>query len=110
MTLNEYFKDWVKVIDKKILSETLNILNIEYKNNIVCPNQLDVFKAFQFCPYNKLKVIILGQDPYPQKGIATGVAFGNCSSVIELSPSLQVLKESVINFEVSHNCFFFFIL
>ena len=107
MTLNEYFKDWIKVIDKKILSDTLNTLSIEYKNNIVCPSQNDVFKVFQYCPYNELKIIILGQDPYPQKGIATGIAFGNSANSTDISPSLQVLKESVINFEVSHNCIIF---
>ena len=43
--------------------------------------------------------------PYPQKGVATGILFGNLSNTPEdkLSPSLQVIKESVINFEIPHN-------
>ncbi len=43
--------------------------------------------------------------PYPQKGVATGILFGNNKDVPEnkLSPSLQVIKESAINFEVPHN-------
>ena len=43
--------------------------------------------------------------PYPQKGVATGILFGNRKEVDEesLSPSLQVIKESVINFEIPHN-------
>ena len=43
--------------------------------------------------------------PYPQKGVATGVLFGNSKDTPEdkLSPSLQVVKESAINFEIPHN-------
>lgn len=43
--------------------------------------------------------------PYPQKGVATGILFGNNKEVIEenLSPSLQIIKEAVINFEIPHH-------
>lgn len=43
--------------------------------------------------------------PYPQKGVATGILFGNSADTPEerLSPSLQVVKESVINYEMPHN-------
>ena len=42
--------------------------------------------------------------PYPQKGVATGVLFGNKADVPEdkLSPSLQVVKEAAINYEMPH--------
>lgn len=44
--------------------------------------------------------------PYPQKGVATGILFGNRSDTDEedLSPSLKVVKEAAINFEVPHYC------
>jgi len=43
--------------------------------------------------------------PYPQKDVATGILFGNKANVSEdeLSPSLKVVKEAVINFEIPHN-------
>lgn len=43
--------------------------------------------------------------PYPQKGVATGILFGNKKEVPEedLSPSLKIIKEAVINFEIPHN-------
>ena len=52
---------------------------------------------------------MLFQDPYPQKGIATGLALANNSETLdsELSPSLKVIKEAVINFEIPHNCITF---
>lgn len=39
------------------------------------PNRLDIFRALVLCPLDRVKCIILGQDPYPQPGIATGLAF-----------------------------------
>lgn len=51
------------------------------------------------------KVVFLGQDPYPQKGVATGILFGNSEDTPEdrLSPSLQIVKEAAINYEIPHN-------
>ena len=49
--------------------------------------------------------MFLGQDPYPQKGVATGILFGNSLDTVEenLSPSLQVIKEAAIDYTKSHN-------
>lgn len=43
--------------------------------------------------------------PYPQKGVATGILFGNRENIPEdkLSPSLEIIKECAINFEIPHN-------
>lgn len=99
MTIKEYFKDWLPLIDTKELYKALSKIN---KNNI-CPEYNNIFRAFNLCDYRNCKVICIGQDPYPQKGVATGIAFGNKPDIIELSPSLEVIKESVINFEIPHN-------
>lgn len=109
MTLEEYFGRWMRVVDKKELGAILNKLGLEYKRRPICPTQSNVFKAFELCPYDELKVVMLGQDPYPQKGVATGVLFGNSKEVTEenLSPSLQIVKEAAINFEIPHNCIIF---
>ena len=104
MTIDEYFGDWMKVLDR---NETMKIMgwlrNINQSN--LCPSIRDVFKAFKLCPYNNCRVVFIGQDPYPQIGVAQGVLFGNSSDTPEnkLSPSLQIIKESVINFEIPHN-------
>ena len=105
MTIEEYFGGWTKVIDKTELNHVLSVLSKEYLSKSVCPNQTDVFKAFKLCPFEDLKVVFLGQDPYPQKGVATGILFGNKKEVLEedLSPSLKIIKEAVINFEIPHN-------
>lgn len=109
MTLEEYFGRWMRVIDKRELESVLSKLGPEYKRKPICPAQSNVFKAFEVCPYDKLKVVMLGQDPYHQKGVATGILFGNKEGTRDedLSPSLQVIKEAAINFEIPHNCIIF---
>lgn len=97
MTINEYFKDWLDVIDIGSLNNVIKSLNKLYKNKIITPDYKDIFKAFTLCERKDCKVVFIGQDVYPQKGVATGVAFGNRQNTKELSPSLEVLKETVIS-------------
>ena len=103
MEIKEYFKGWIEVINIKELSKVLKILNTKDKR-FLCPQYNDIFRAFNLCPYDNLKVIMIGQDPYPQKGVATGILFGNRKEVSEdkLSPSLKVVKKSVLNLEDSN--------
>lgn len=109
MTLKEYFERWMRVIDKRSLEEVLNKLGPEYQRKPICPVQNKVFRAFELCPYDELKVVMLGQDFYPQKGVATGILFGNDKEVTEenLSPSLKIVKEACINYEIPHNSIIF---
>lgn len=102
MTIQEYFGDWTKVID---LSKVNAITNrLKPYNKVLCPKLHDVFKAFRLCKLQDVRVVIIGQDPYPNyvKGIpvATGLAFANSSNTLEkdYSPSLKVLRDSFINF------------
>lgn len=44
-------------------------------STIIYPEKKNVFRAFDVCPFEKTKVVILGQDPYHQPGRATGLAF-----------------------------------
>lgn len=109
MTLDEYFGDWMKVIDRTELNNVMAKVGQEYRRKPLCPAQSNVFRAFELCPFKDLKVVMVGQDPYPQKGVATGILFGNRREVDEdnLSPSLNIVKEAAINFEVPHYCITF---
>ena len=106
MTIEEYFGDWSKVLD---LREAERLIRKLQKEKLpVCPRIKDVFKAFRLCSLHDLKVLILGQDPYPDiyKGVprATGIAFGNTTDTPwkSYSPSLDILMESVIDFTRPH--------
>lgn len=111
MTMEEYFGDWMKVIDKEELNKVLKKLREMYSqtNKFVTPDSMNWFKAFELCPYSSMKVVMIGQDPYPQRGVATGILFGNKKEVSEedLSPSLKIVKEAAIDFEIPHNSIIF---
>lgn len=104
MTAKEYFGDWMKVIDRKELFRIIQWLKTTNPDNL-CPHPHNVFKAFRLCSYSDCKVVILGMDPYPQKGVAQGILFANSADTPEeqLSPSLKVIKEAIINYEIPHN-------
>jgi uracil-DNA glycosylase len=53
-----------------------------------------VFRAFEQCPEDKLKVVLVGQDPYPYLNTADGMAF-SCSLTMKPQPSLQYIFKAV---------------
>jgi len=57
------------------------------------PTPDKIFAAFQV-PFDDLSVVIIGQDPYPRKGYATGVAFA-VPEQIETSPTLEIIFDTV---------------
>lgn len=84
--------DWYSLLEslvetkgfEKVMQE---ISKIRSSGTIVYPNEANMFEAFNLCTYNKLQVVILGQDPY-HDGSATGLAFANYISNKKISPSL----------------------
>ena len=101
MTLEEYFGEWMKVIDKEELLKVTKNVNILYKTKKCSPQYKDIFKVFHVTPYNNLHTIMVFYDPYPNN-MATGIAIGNRNDVINLSPSLEVLKEAAIDYTIPH--------
>ena len=104
MKASEYFGDWMNVIDAIELRKILSWIGTIDKTTL-CPSSPNIFKAFRVCPLKDCKVVFLGQNSYSQQGVATGILFGNSEDTPEdgLSPSLQVIKEAVINYEIPHN-------
>ena len=102
MQINEYFGDWLKVIDINELYKVVGVLNSLYKTKPIVPEYHSIFKAFTLCGLKECKAVFLGQDVYPQKGVATGIPFGNKEGTKVLSPSLEVIKEASINYEKPH--------
>ena len=86
-----YIKSWGSIIDVIEMNKALQQLK-DLDN--IAPSPKHIFDAFKLCNYNNLKCIILGMDPYPQKGVATGLAFANRNNR-EISPSLKVIQSSL---------------
>ncbi len=73
--------------------EIISALAIERKIHTIFPSNDVVFNAFNFTKPSKIKVVILGQDPYHGKGQAHGLAF-SVPSGVKTPPSLQnIFKE-----------------
>lgn len=58
------------------------------------PPLKSIFRAFTECPLSSLKVIIVGQDPYPQLGVADGIAF-SCSQTLKKEASLRYIHDAI---------------
>ena len=70
---------WRKALNHKFKEKPLNglieFIKDEYQGQMVFPPGEDIFNAFNFCPLNQVKVVILGQDPYHGPGQAHGLSF-----------------------------------
>ena len=75
----EFKKPYYKELYKKVKQE--------YETKRVFPEADDIFNAFQFTPLSKVKVVILGQDPYHNYGQAHGLCF-SVKPDVDVPPSL----------------------
>lgn len=81
------------VFEQEYFDELLQFIENEYSQEIVFPDKKDVFAAFNLCPMDKIKVVILGQDPYHGEGQAHGLSF-SVKPGVAFPPSLRnIFKE-----------------
>jgi len=62
---------------KPYFSSLVSFVKKEYETNpgAIFPPASLIFKAFDACPFEEVKVVVLGQDPYPTRGHAMGLCF-----------------------------------
>ena len=87
--LNNEFK-------QKYFVELSSFLKQQYQNEIIYPQKTDVFNAFLYTDLDKVKVVILGQDPYHQPNQAMGLAF-SVNKNIALPASLKNIYKEISN-------------
>lgn len=73
--------------DKEYYQKLRLFLINEYRNHTVYPDMHDIFNAFKATPYENVKVVIIGQDPYHEPGQAHGMAF-SVKKGVKTPPSL----------------------
>lgn len=79
--------------EKPYFAKLTNFVRSEYNTQTIYPAPKAIFRAFDLCPFEKVQVVILGQDPYHGKGQANGLCFAVGQNV-PLPPSLQnIFKE-----------------
>ncbi len=90
-------EDWKKLLadefEKPYFSELMEFVESEYATQRIYPEKANIFRAFDKCPLNKLKVVIIGQDPYHGEGQANGLSF-SVNDGVPFPPSLRnIFKE-----------------
>ena len=90
--------------DLESLSAPIDYICDEFlKNKKIAPTPQNIFKAFELCAYEQTKVVIFGQDPYFQEGLANGLAF-SVSKDQPIPASLKnIYKEIKNDIGVLHN-------
>lgn len=90
-------KSWRDILhgefNKKYFEDLSHFIVHEYTTQTIYPEQKDVFRAFDLCPFDQVKVVIIGQDPYHGPKQANGLSFAVHEN-ISLPPSLKnIFKE-----------------
>ena len=90
--------DWLTAISgefkKEYYRKLYEFVKDEYSKTVIYPPADDIFNAFHFTPLSKVKVLILGQDPYHNENQAHGLSFSVPESQRDIPPSLQnIYKE-----------------
>jgi uracil-DNA glycosylase len=66
----------------------------QYETTTVYPPARNIFRAFDLCPFNKVKVVIVGQDPYHGASQANGLSFSVNDGIV-IPPSLQNIYKEI---------------
>ncbi len=90
-------EDWKEILqeefEKPYFCELAEFVRQEYAAGTVYPAGRNIFRAFDKCPFERLKVVIIGQDPYHGEGQANGLCF-SVGAGVPFPPSLQnIFKE-----------------
>ena len=83
----KYFLELSKKVDQFYREDQVQIF----------PKKKEVFRAFDLCPFEKVKVVILGQDPYPTKGYANGLSFSVNDDIYPFPKSLNNIFKEIHN-------------
>lgn len=93
--LEESWREKLKdELDKPYYRELVDKVQEEYKNEICYPPEDKIFNTLNLCPFDKVKVVIMGQDPYFNPGQAMGLSF-SVPEGVQLPPSLKTLYRAL---------------
>ena len=93
-------ESWKKYLaeefNKPYFAELTTKVRDEYQRGVCYPPGKLIFNAFNLCPFDKVKVVIIGQDPYHEPGQAMGLSFSVPDGIM-MPPSLQNIFKEVSN-------------
>lgn len=94
MLTGEWLDAMQEEFQKPYYKELYQFVKDEYSSTLIFPPADDIFNAMHFTPLDKVKVLLLGQDPYHNVDQAHGLSFSVLPSQTKIPPSLQnIYKE-----------------
>lgn len=82
--------------EKPYFAQLIEFVRHEYQTTVCYPPGKLIFNAFNLCPFDKVKVVIIGQDPYHGPGQAHGLCF-SVNDGVPFPPSLQNIFKEIQN-------------
>lgn len=87
-------KELIEFFESDLFENIASKVKGEYKTKTIYPNPKNIFRAFNLTPFDKVKVVILGQDPYHGMGQANGLCF-SVPKGITPPPSLKNIYKEI---------------
>jgi len=92
--INDDWKNLLKEeFGKQYFKDLVNFVKEEYKKHICYPKGKHIFAAFDACPVENLKIVIIGQDPYHGEGQANGLCFSVSDGIAHPPSLINIFKE-----------------
>lgn len=89
---------WKKILspefDKDYFAKLTEFVKSEYQTGTIFPPAKSLFRAFELTPFDQVKVVIIGQDPYHGEGQANGLCFA-VNSGVRLPPSVKNIYKEI---------------
>ena len=79
--------------EKDYFKSLTNFVRSEYKSHTCYPPASEIFAAFNACPFEAVKVVIIGQDPYHGPGQANGLCFSVHDGIPQPPSLVNIFKE-----------------
>lgn len=96
-TWKEFFNDISK---KEYFQNLMTFVNHEYDTKVIFPKKEDTWNAFKFTELKDVKVVILGQDPYPNPNQAMGLAFSVNDGIALPRSLINIFKEMINEYKL----------
>ena len=94
LEIHESWKPYLELEFKKDYFKNLQaFVSKEYKESTCFPPEEAIFNAFNYCHFNDVKVVIIGQDPYHDHGQANGLCFSVADGVRHPPSLINIFKE-----------------
>tara|TARA_B100000686_G_scaffold355258_1_gene471698 strand:+ start:1019 stop:1687 length:669 start_codon:yes stop_codon:yes gene_type:complete len=97
---------WSKVLkdefNKSYFKDLVSFVKTEYKNNKCYPPGNSIFKAFDKCHFNSIKVVVIGQDPYHGFGQANGLCFSVFDGIKHPPSLVNIFKEMESDLKIKY--------